>query len=75
MKTTRLTTGFYKIEENGRVFFVEDLTLDAGRPQWNISEQIQMPNGAIHRTEAFDAADTLRGAKHLITSIAQTRTT
>jgi hypothetical protein len=72
MKTTRLAPGLYKVEKEGRVYIVENVGPETDRPhrpQWNISEQV-VRDGNLYRTEAFDAADTLRGAQFLIAGFA-----
>ncbi len=69
MKTTRISTGLYKVQKGQRSFIVENVGHhnSDGHPQWNISEwKLNPVNGAMHRTEAFDACDTLAGCKVLI---------
>ncbi len=66
MKCTRLETGLYKVEQAGLVFIVEDVTHDAGKRIWHISEYVVNENGRLYREPPFDAASSLKEAKELI---------
>ena len=63
MKTTtkRIHPGNYLYTVNGRTFRIVELSHDAGQnsPLWNVCEVIDGRDG-----EFFDAAETLREAKH-----------